>query len=116
MKSPRFVFLVGVLIAFMFAGAQAAAPPQGEASTRTELMQKLGAMQAEIDRLEAEIGRQSQQSKVEQTAAIEQVLRDADRRSRLVMTDGGLLGGWDSQKKGFYLGSEDGNFYFHPTA
>ena len=44
-------------------------------------------------------------------AAVDSVLRDANRRTQLMATDAGFMGGWDN---GFKIQSADGNFLLHP--
>lgn len=80
-------------------------------------MQKLQAMQTRIDRLEAQVAEKPQGlSAAEQAAIVDAVIKDAEQRSQLFHMNGNVVGGWNREKQQFYLGSADGNFYFHPIA
>ncbi len=73
-------------------------------------------------KLQAQLAQvQSQQAvnNADTTAAIQQVLTDADKHSQFLAVDSSVTGGWDDSKKMFFLGSElndnnTRNFYFHP--
>jgi hypothetical protein len=103
------------------AGAQDIATTQ---PTREDLQAEIAQLKAESDanaqqntKLQAQLAQvQSQQAinNADTTAAIQQVLADADKHSQFLSVDSSSTGGWDDAKKGFFLGSEDGNFYLHP--
>ena len=78
----------------------------------------VAALQAEVASLHQEVNTLKQESGkngvtvADQQAVADQVLHDADQHSKLI-ADAGVTGGWDD-KRGFFLGSNDGNFIFHP--
>src|SRR5882757_4666438 len=99
------------------AGSVLAAEPTQQQPTQQELMQQLTDLKAKVAAMEQNQANQANaQAKYDSRdvdATVAAVLKDADRHSLLV--DGGTLtGGWDKSKMGFFLGSEDGNSYFHP--
>lgn len=76
-----------------------------------------GAMQKQIDQLEAKVQaleNQQAQSQADLTAAINKVVQEAEQRSQLLSATGSTAG-YD-EATGFHIGSEDGNFLFHPYA
>ena len=87
------------------AGAAGAAEPTVE-----ELKAQVQELSKKVSALETKQAVNSADAQ----ATIEQVLRDAEHRSQLMAAGGNLVGGWNAEKKQFYLGSEDGDFYFHP--
>jgi hypothetical protein len=89
-----------------------AADPKQEA-----LEQKVDQLQAQVQELRSQLAAQQHQPDPRAVSnTISLVNEDAQRRSQLLSSDGNLVGGWNVQKQQFYLGSADGNFYFHPIA
>jgi hypothetical protein len=102
----------------MMAGAVGAVSLLGSTAhaadpTQQELMDELKALRAKVERLEAA---QAQQEKKPDPAEVRQtiddVLRDADRRSQLLQATGFTAG---YNKNRFIIQSEDGNFSLSPT-
>ena len=91
------------------AGAARAAEP-----TQQELMQQLNELKAKVAAMEQnQANALAKYDSRDVDATVAAVLRDADRHS-LLIDGGGIVGGWDKTKMGFFLGSEDGSSYFHP--
>lgn len=66
------------------------------------------ATQAEIDQLRARLDAlEQQQAKTETDRAVDELVRDADRRSALLAQEGGFTAGYD---EGFVLRDTDGNY------
>src|SRR4051812_25856757 len=91
----------------LFSGVSLAADP-----TTQELLDQIKQLQSKVEQLEVK----QNQSSADVAATVDKIVADASRRSQLLVSDGNLVGGWNPQKQQFYLGSEDGNFYFHPIA
>jgi hypothetical protein len=91
-------------------GASISLAQTAEPTTR-ELLEQVRQLQSKVGKLEA----QQQQSSAEHRAAVdetvERVLRDADRRSRLMQSEG-FTAGYNNGK--FIIQSADGNFLVHP--
>src|SRR5439155_52414 len=79
-----------------------------------ELLEKVNKLQTQVEQLQAQDQEQQTHDKREVEATVDAMVKDAERRSRFLVTDGNLIGGWNADKQQFYLASEDGNFYFHP--
>src|SRR3954462_9555824 len=95
---------VGVVVMVMGMSGLAIA---GEPTTK-ELLDQIKQLQNKVEQLEAK----QNQTSADVAATVDKIVNDASRRSQLLVTDGNLVGGWNAQKQQFYLGSEDGNFYF----
>jgi hypothetical protein len=93
-----------------------AAPAAGAAEpTQQELMDQVKALQAKVERLEAQ--QQQQTAQVQQSgggaaATVDSVLRDADRRSQLLQPSGFTAG---IDRGQIVIRSEDGNFEIVPN-
>src|SRR5687768_5890313 len=84
--------------------------------TREELVEQLRQLQARVEQLEA---KERSSPTTSPTAAdvdrvVRDVLADAERRSRLMMQDVAITGGFDLQRAKFLLRSGDGNFLLMP--
>src|ERR1700722_19753672 len=76
---------------------------------------QIAQMQRKIDQLEAKVQtleEKQEQNQADVTAAIQQVMNDANDHSQMLGTLGSGSG-WD-EIEGFHLGSDDGRFYLHP--
>jgi hypothetical protein len=73
-----------------------------------EMAQQIKSLQQQVTELKA----QTQQNQADVTAAIQQVLADADRHSQLLDTGAGVTAGWANNR--FFIGSEDGNYTLKP--
>ena len=95
----------------------AGAVQAAEQPTQQELLQQLNELKAKVAAMEQTQANQAQaQAKYDSRdvdATVAAVLKDAGTHSLLV-DGGGLVGGWDRTRMGFFLGSEDGSSYFHP--
>jgi hypothetical protein len=85
--------------------------------TREELAEQLRQLQARVAELEAK--QPASSPATSPTAAdvdrvVHDVLTDAERRSRLMMQDVGLTGGFDLERSKFFIRSGDGNFLLMP--
>jgi hypothetical protein len=90
-----------------------AAPPTTQPQ-QTDVGQEIQALRARIDQLEKQ--QQEQQIKQEEAqrqATTDSLLRDAEHRSQF-MDSTGISAGWNAAKSQFFIGSDDGKFYFHP--
>jgi hypothetical protein len=94
--------VAGVSIAGATLPARAADP------SYEELRHQVQQLQTRLDQLEAQ---QAQPSAAQVDATVERVLRDADRRSQLLATDGGFTAGYD---KGFFIKSTDDKYVLRP--
>jgi hypothetical protein len=111
--SARSKFAVAVAAAIFGVSASTlvlAADPATEPTTK-ELLDQIKQLQNKVEQLEAK----QNQSSADVATTVDKIVNDASRRSQLLVTDGNLAGGWNAQKQQFYLGSEDGNFYLHPS-
>jgi hypothetical protein len=105
-----------VLIAAGIALAVSSVASAQEVS-RDELMRKLQELRARVEQLEAKQQEQEQAAAtdprvVDETVA--RVLHDADRRSRFLMQDVTLTGGFDRERSRYFLASSDGNWLLMP--
>ncbi|MDP9174135.1 MAG: OprO/OprP family phosphate-selective porin [Planctomycetota bacterium] len=91
----------------------ATAPPSGAAvSSNVQMQAKIQALEGRINELESQEAR----TQADVTAAIHDVLADADKRSKLMsVAPMEFPTGYDSNV-GFVLQSADGNFSMHPGA
>lgn len=102
------VALVGVITG---GGAVAAAAAQPE--SHGDLKQTIDALQAQIDQLRAQQQKiQEEQRQRQEQSSFDDVLREADRHTRLLDMSG-TTAGYDPNR-GFVLRSDDGNFLWHP--
>ena len=105
------------LCAAIFTAAMAGIASLAQAeqpASQPDVAGEIQALRARIDQLEAEQrAQQTAQQEAQQQASLDSVLKDADRHSQF-MDSVGFTGGWNKSKTQFFLGSEDGNFYFHP--
>jgi hypothetical protein len=81
--------------------------------TRDELAEEIRQLKARIEQLEAK------QPTTGPTAAdvdriVRDVVADANRRSQLLMQEGGTTAGFDLERTKFYIRSADGSFLFMP--
>jgi hypothetical protein len=87
-------------------GARAQVP--GTRPSLAELREQVDRLQREVDRLDSQ---PSSRKVIDET--VERVLRDSERRSRLLLeSDSGFTAGYSDGK--FILASADGNFSLHP--
>src|ERR1051326_2847996 len=93
--------------------ARAAEPAPADPSAQ-ELMQQIKALQQKVQQLEAKQEQQQALNKAAVDATVRDLVSDATRRSQFLDNDMRFVGGWNAHKQQFFLGSEDGNFYFHP--
>ncbi len=75
---------------------------------------QIGELQQQLNELKIQQAHQREviQQK-EKQATVDGVLNDADKHSQMLDVTG-ISAGWNEKKKQFFIGSEDGNFYFHP--
>ena len=78
--------------------------------SQQELSDQIKALQAKVDQMQA---RQDAADKASSDATTQSVLNDATKHDQLMDVES-YTGGWNSTKKQFFIGSEDGNFYLHP--
>jgi hypothetical protein len=75
-------------------------------------------LQAQVDQLKAQLAQvqSTQQQDHDQNAkAVQAIISDADSHTKMFDAPvGGLNGGWNADKKQFFLASDDGHFYLHP--
>lgn len=110
-RRPPSAIAVGALALGGALSATAVAADQ--ATTQQDLGDKLNALQAKIDELQAQQkAMQQQQQQQSHDATMHSVLSDADTRSNALDLTG-ISGGY-SPEKGFLLRSDDGNFLLHP--
>src|SRR5215211_3165873 len=104
----RFAPVSLALLGVVAAGRTFASEP-----TQQELLEKIDALQKKIDRIESQQAQAptTQFSARDVDHAVDSVIRDADRRSKLLGDPGGFLGGWED---GFKIRSADGHFLWHP--
>jgi hypothetical protein len=104
----RSFVLVGVtLLASLWLGAARGA----EVPSREELVQQLDELKARVAQLEASQAQAVNARDVDEV--VKSVLRDAERRSRLLADNGGLTAGFDKGR--FFIRSEDGNYLLMPA-
>lgn len=89
-------------------GAATARAADGEPTTK-ELLEQIKQLQSKVERLEAK----QDQASADVAATVDQILRDAERRSALLQTDGAVLAGWEKGK--FFLRSADNSFLLNPA-
>lgn len=103
--APMFAATLGAMSALNGSNAKAAEP------TQQELLDKINALQAQVERLEAnQVKQENKPTTAEIATTVDGVLRDADRRSQLLQMQG-FTAGYD---KGFVIQSEDKNFVLKP--
>ena len=109
-RRPRSAAVAGALA---LSGALSASALAADQPATQDLSEKLNALQAKIDELQAQQKSiQQQQDRQAHDATMHSVLSDAEGHSKaLDMT--GITGGY-SPEKGFLLRSDDGNFLLHP--
>lgn len=73
-----------------------------------QLQQQVQQLQSRLEQIES---KQQTLNSDQVNATVERVLRDAEKRSKLLALEGGLTAGYD---KGFFIKSEDGNFSLRP--
>jgi hypothetical protein len=74
-------------------------------------------LQSQIQQLKTQVASlqaNQQQSQADEALAVQQVVSDADQRSQLLDAPSGITAGWDAANYKFWIGSDDGNFLFHP--
>jgi hypothetical protein len=103
------IAVFSVLAAIAVVGFSTSFAPAAEPSTQ-ELLDQIKQLQAKVEQLEA---RQNQTS-ADVAATVDQIVKDAQRRSQLLATDGEFLAGHDG--KTFFLKSSDGNYLLIPSA
>src|SRR5205809_7563794 len=106
--SARSVLFYAAAVTGFSASLALAAAPTTEPSTR-ELLDQIKQLQSKVEQLEA---KQSQTS-ADVAATVEQIVKDAERRSTLLQTSGDFLAGHDD--KTFFLKSADGNYLIIPS-
>lgn len=89
-------------------GAGAAVADDG--SSQQQLQQRIDQLEAKVQTLQT----QQSQDQAQVTAAIQQVVAQADAQSKLMDTEGGGIN-YDAVH-GLHFASDDGNFYMHPWA
>src|SRR5438876_1182753 len=73
---------------------------RGAEPTEKDLRDEIAALRAEVAELRAAQQAQRQPpAAASQTAVADEVMNDADRRSRLFSTDASFIGGWDPAKQ-----------------
>ena len=93
----------------LFSAAALAADATTQPSTQ-ELLDQIKQLQSKVEQLEA---RQNQTS-ADVAATVQQIVKDAEKRSQLLASDGDFLAGHDG--KTFFLKSADGNYLIIPSA
>jgi len=94
------------------AAAIGASVASAEPPTTQQLLDKINALQAEVDQLKAERQPGPHLMPAESQAVVDAVQADAERHSRLLDVQG-LTGGY-LPDKGFALRSDNGDFLLHP--
>ncbi len=111
-KSRRLVAgIAGLTAALLMGSAVRAADTSASQPTTADLMKQVQDLQAKVAELSTKQEAQSTVNKQDVTAAVDAVLRDADRRSQLMDMEG-FTAGWD--KGNFKLQSADGSFSLMP--
>lgn len=112
MKNRKEPLTAALLLAIL---AGSAPLTWGEApATQPDISKEIQGLRARIDELEKQQKQQDEQRRqAAQESAVGAAQSEADRHSRFLDTTG-ITGGWNDTKKQFFIGSEDGNFYFHP--
>jgi hypothetical protein len=100
------VFSVAVAGAMGMSMVAVAAEP-----TQRELLEKIEALEAKVQKLEAEQSKGPTAQEVDRTVA--NIVQDADRHSRLLVDYGAFSGGWRNGK--FTIESADGNWVISPS-
>src|SRR5688500_3603904 len=104
----RYVIAAAAIVASLgiASGASADADP-----TTQELREQIKQLQAKVEQLE----QKQTQSNADVAATVEQIVRDAERRSSLFMQTEGqnILAGHENGK--FFIRSADGNYVLSPT-
>ncbi|HWP40380.1 MAG TPA: porin [Tepidisphaeraceae bacterium] len=103
------VILAGLLAVGVLGAGRLFAADDSPAS-RDQLLQQIESLKARVAQLEASQQQALNARDVDQT--VERVLRDAERRSKLLADAAGLTAGFDKGK--FFLRSEDGNWLLMP--
>jgi hypothetical protein len=86
----------------------ASAQPASTQPSVADLMQKINSLQNQVQQMQQQQQKLSQQ---EVDATVDRVLRDADKRSKL-LADEGFTAGFDHNR--FFIGSADGNYILRP--
>src|SRR5688572_15439508 len=111
MSRKLFAGIVAVAILSVPTAARGADEGSSDPS-REQIMKELAALREKVARLEA--AQQNQQAKLDATdvrATVQEVIRDADRRSQLLQAQG-FTAGWSNGK--FLIQSENGDFVLNP--
>ncbi len=111
-KGTRLALLGAVALALpqVVAHADEATPSDADVAG------KISALQQQLDQLKLQqVQQQKEIEEKEKQATVGSVLQDADKHSQTLDVTG-ISAGWNDHKKQFFIGSEDGNFYFHPIA
>lgn len=98
---------IGTIRALATAGALVAGAWASAEQSPQHLQDEVRALQDKVAALEA---KQASNSK-DLAAAIDSMLRDAEKRSQLLATSGGASPGYDN---GFFIATDDKAFLFHP--
>jgi hypothetical protein len=91
-------------------GLGAGATLADDGSSQQQLQQRIDQLEAKVQTLQT----QQSQDQASVTAAIQQVVADADRQSKLLDVEGAGIN-YDAVH-GLHFASDDGNFYLHPWA
>lgn len=86
----------------------------GTPTSQPDIDSEIRSLRARIDQLEADQqarARADQEAQLQ--ASLDRASEDADRHSRFLDAPS-FSAGWNKSKSQFFIGSEDGSFYFHP--
>src|SRR5438045_3983055 len=99
------VTAAAVLASFGAVASARAADP-----TTQELLEQIKQLQSKVEHLEA----QQTQTSADVAATVDQIVRDAEKRSQLLQTEGqNILAG--HEKDQFFIRSADGNYSLSPS-
>jgi len=88
-----------------------------EPTTQQDLLDRINALQAQVDALKAQAAPTTAPtvaSDAQINSATQQVLQESSPRGPFFDSSTGVTGGWNTDSKQFFISSTDGSFYFHP--
>jgi len=97
-----------IVVALFFFTAVLSSPAHAAEPTVEELKEQLAQLQSRLDTLE----KKQSASDAEVAQTVQEILRDAEKRTQLLQVSGDLTAGYD---KGFFIRSSDGNFEMRPS-
>ena len=108
--APKFTLAASLAAVFAASASSLvlAAEPTTEPTTK-ELLEQIKQLQNKVEQLETK----QNQTSADVAATVQQIVKDAEKRSQLLTTDEDFLAGHDG--KTFFLKSADGNYLVIPS-